>query len=123
MCSIERQSPQSNLKLGSSFLFMHSANKTSSQLDLYHPICPCSYNEICCRASLPVVTAAVAVLVEKKVPSREECGALILLTMGVTVTVFEGKATGSGAGLFLCVAGESCSPPSLSTRHRKLTNL
>ena len=25
--------------------------------------------------------------------------------MGVTVTVFEGKATGSGAGLFLCVAG------------------
>lgn len=60
-----------------------------------------------CRASLPVVTAAVAVLVEKKVPSREECGALILLTMGVTVTVFEGKATGSGAGLFLCVAGQS----------------
>ena len=55
---------------------------------------------------MPVVTAAVAVLVEKKVPSREECGALILLTMGVTVTVFEGKATGSGAGLFLCVAGE-----------------
>ncbi len=62
-----------------------------------------------CRASLPVVTAAVAVLVEKKVPTRGECGALIMLTMGVTVTVFEGKATGSGAGLMLCVAGESCS--------------
>jgi hypothetical protein len=54
-----------------------------------------------------VVTAAVAVLVEKKVPTRGECGALIMLTMGVTVTVFEGKATGSGAGLMLCVAGES----------------
>ena len=53
-----------------------------------------------------MVTAAVAVLVEKKVPSREECGALVLLTMGVTVTVFEGKATGSGSGLMLCVLGE-----------------
>lgn len=52
------------------------------------------------------MTAAVAVLVEKKVPTRGECGALIVLTMGVTVTVFEGKATGSGAGLMLCVAGK-----------------
>ena len=63
----------------------------------------------CFRASLPVVTAAVAVLVEKKVPSREECGALVLLTLGVTVTVFEGKATGSGSGLMLCVLGECIS--------------
>ena len=47
----------------------------------------------------------MAVLVEKKVPTRAECGALILLTMGVTVTVFEGKATGSSTGLMLCVAG------------------
>lgn len=64
-----------------------------------------------CRASLPVVTAAVAVMVEKKVPTREECGALVLLTLGVTVTVFEGKATGSGAGLMLCVAGAQTLPP------------
>lgn len=61
-----------------------------------------------------MVTAAVAVAVEKKVPTREECGALVLLTLGVTVTVFEGKATGSGAGLMLCVAGGA---PSLSLAH------
>lgn len=58
------------------------------------------------RASLPVVTAAVAVLVEKKIPSRSECMALILLTMGVCTTLYEGKALGSGAGLVLCCAGE-----------------
>ena len=59
------------------------------------------------RASLPVVTAIVAVLVERKIPSRSECWALILLTMGVGTTVYEGKAMGSGFGLMLCCVGRA----------------
>ena len=62
------------------------------------------------RASLPVVTAVVAVFVEAKRPSRHETWALVLLTAGVCLTVFEGNAAGNAVGLALAVAGtrEEC---------------
>ena len=58
-----------------------------------------------CRASLPVVTAIVAVFVESKRPTKNETWALVLLTLGVCVTVFEGNVPGNAVGLSLAVAG------------------
>ena len=61
------------------------------------------------RASLPVVTAMVAVVVEGKRPGRHETWALVMLTAGVCLTVFEGNAAGNAVGLVLACAGEgSC---------------
>ena len=57
------------------------------------------------RASMPVVVAAVAVFVERKVPTRTELVALLLLTAGVIVSVFEGKASGNTFGIAISITG------------------
>jgi drug/metabolite transporter (DMT)-like permease len=54
---------------------------------------------------MPVVVAAVAVFVERKVPSRTEGAALLLLTAGVITAVFEGKAGGNSFGIGLSITG------------------
>ena len=54
---------------------------------------------------MPVVVAAVAVFVERRVPSRMEAAALVLLTAGVIVAVFEGKASGNTFGIGLSITG------------------
>lgn len=61
-----------------------------------------------CRAAMPVVTAAVAVFVERKVPSRAEVIALLLLVSGVIISVFEGQASGSRYGITLSITGKPC---------------
>lgn len=61
-----------------------------------------------CRAAMPVVTAAVAVFVERKVPSRAEVIALLLLVSGVIISVFEGQASGSSYGITLSITGKPC---------------
>ena len=59
---------------------------------------------------MPVVTAAVAVFVERKVPTRTEAMALLLLVSGVIVSVFEGQAGGSSYGITLSVTGKHFLP-------------
>ena len=59
-----------------------------------------------CRAAMPVVTAAVAVFVERKVPSKTEVTALLLLVSGVIISVFEGQASGSSYGITLSITGK-----------------
>jgi drug/metabolite transporter (DMT)-like permease len=54
---------------------------------------------------MPVVVAAVAVFVEKKVPSTVELVALVTLTVGVIISVFEGKASGNTFGISLSITG------------------
>ena len=55
---------------------------------------------------MPVVTAAVAGFVERKVPSKTEATALLLLVSGVIISVFEGQASGSSYGITLSITGE-----------------
>lgn len=57
-----------------------------------------------CRSAIPVVTAVLAVAIEKKVPTRTESFALLVLVSGVMVAVWEGAA-GSLTGILICVAG------------------
>ncbi|BDA45945.1 probable sugar phosphate/phosphate translocator At1g12500 [Coccomyxa sp. Obi] len=73
------------------------------------------------RASMPVVVAAVAVFVERKVPTRTESVALLLLTAGVIVSIFEGKASGNTAGISLSITGVLCAAAMMSTAGRVLS--
>ncbi len=57
------------------------------------------------RSAIPVVTALLAVAIEKKVPTRTEGVALMVLVSGVMVAVWEGAA-GSLRGILVCIAGE-----------------
>ena len=59
---------------------------------------------------MPVVTAAVAVFVERKVPTKTEAMALLLLVSGVIVSVFEGQASGSSYGITLSITGKPFLP-------------
>lgn len=59
----------------------------------------------CCRASLPVVTAAVAVLIEGRYPSKSEAVSLGMLVAGVSLAVFEAGAGGDTEGIVFCVSG------------------
>ena len=54
---------------------------------------------------MPVVVAAVAVFVERKVPTKTEATALLLLVSGVIISVFEGQASGSSYGITLSITG------------------
>jgi len=67
------------------------------------------------------MTALLAVAVERKVPTRREAAALLVLCGGVMLTVWEGLA-GSAAGIALCLAGtvrlpgSACSPAASARR-------
>lgn len=68
---------------------------------------------------MPVVTAAVAVFVERKVPSRAEVIALLLLVSGVIISVFEGQASGSSYGITLSITGKPCIQCTHLSMHHK----
>ena len=70
---------------------------------------------VSCRSATPVCTATLAVFIEKKVPTGEEAAGLILLTLGVMLTVWEGTVSGSVTGLLLCCAGTVCNAAMMST--------
>ena len=60
-------------------------------------------------------TAVLAVFIEKKTPTQEELTALIVLTLGVMVTVWEGSATGSITGIMLAIGATVCNAAMMST--------
>ncbi len=53
------------------------------------------------------MTALLAVVVERKVPTRFEAAVLVLLCAGVSMTVWEGLA-GSATGIMLCHISTVC---------------
>lgn len=50
------------------------------------------------------MTALLAIVIEKKVPTQFEGFSLLVLTSGVMVAVWEGAA-GSLTGILICIAG------------------
>ncbi len=76
---------------------------------LWQPLSPA------CRSAIPVCTAVLAVFIERTTPTREELTALIVLTLGVMVTVWEGSATGSITGIMLAVGATICNAAMMST--------
>lgn len=63
-----------------------------------------SLNQII-RASLPVVTAILAVVVEGKDLRTDEFLALLLLTAGTMLTIYEGSMHGEAHGIAICLVG------------------
>lgn len=57
------------------------------------------------RASIPVFTCILAVAIEGKEPTPKEAIALVVLTIGVVVAVWEGTVAGSPRAVALCLAG------------------
>ena len=70
---------------------------------------------LACRSAIPVCTAFPAVFIEKTTPTQEELTALIVLTVGVMVMVWEGSATGSITGIILAIAATVCNAAMMST--------
>ncbi|PSC74164.1 sugar phosphate phosphate translocator [Micractinium conductrix] len=60
------------------------------------------------RSAIPVVTCVLAILVESRYPSSQELAALITLTLGVMLAVWQGTATGKPYAIMFCVVGTVC---------------
>lgn len=57
------------------------------------------------RSAIPVLTALLAIGIEKKVPTKLEGFSLLVLTSGVMMAVWDGAA-GSLKGIIICIAGQ-----------------
>lgn len=81
-------------------------------------LCDSNSKSVClARSSIPVVTAVLAIAIEKKVPTRFEGLGLLVLVSGVMLAVWEGAA-GSPRGIMLCIAGRVRDPRSTPWRHK-----
>lgn len=73
-----------------------------------------SLNQII-RSGIPVFTALLGVVIEKKVPSRMEMMGIVVLTAGVVTSLYEGSAVdGSWHGIAICLASTLCGAAMLS---------
>ncbi|KAK9906462.1 hypothetical protein WJX75_002209 [Coccomyxa subellipsoidea] len=79
-----------------------------------------SLNQII-RASIPVITAIVAVVVEHQIPGKGEAAGLLVLTGGVMLSVYEGTAVGSPSAIVCCIAGTVCNGAMMSFSGRLLS--
>lgn len=61
-----------------------------------------------CRSAIPVVTCVLAVVVESRWPSKQEAIALITLTSGVMLAVWQGTVTGKPYAIIFCITGTVC---------------
>jgi hypothetical protein len=57
------------------------------------------------RAAIPVVTCVLAIVIESRIPSRQEATALMVLTGGVMIAVWQGTVAGKPYAIMLCIAG------------------
>lgn len=60
------------------------------------------------RSAIPVVTCLLAILVESRYPSGQELAALITLTLGVMLAVWQGSVTGKPYAIIFCLVGTVC---------------
>eukprot|EP00884_Botryococcus_braunii_P008683 jgi/Botrbrau1/17816/Bobra.0127s0061.1 len=79
-----------------------------------------SLNQII-RASIPVFTCVLAVVVENKVPTKGEAVSLIVLTLGVMIAVWEGTVQGSPRAILLCIGGTISNAAMMTTSGKVLS--
>ena len=60
------------------------------------------------RSAIPVVVCILSMLIMNKYPSRQEATALVVLTLGVMLAVWQGAVTGKPYAVFFCIAGTVC---------------
>jgi drug/metabolite transporter (DMT)-like permease len=84
------------------FMALNIALNNISLLDI-----SLSLNQVI-RSSIPVVTCGLAVLVESRMPTQQELIALIVLTVGVMIAVWQGTIAGKPYAIFFCIMGTIC---------------
>ena len=55
-----------------------------------------------------MVVCILSMLIMDKYPSRQEATALVVLTLGVMLAVWQGAVTGKPYAVFFCIAGTVC---------------
>lgn len=55
-----------------------------------------------CRASMPVMTVAMAYFIEKQKPTKSVVASLMVLSTGVGICVWQGQASGTLFSIILC---------------------
>lgn len=60
------------------------------------------------RSAIPVVTCILAILVERKIPTQQEVTALVVLTVGVMIAVWQGTIAGKPHAILFCIMGTVC---------------
>lgn len=74
-----------------------------------------------CRASIPVFTCILAVVVENKIPTKGEATSLVILTLGVMLAVWEGTLQGSPRAILLCIGGTISNAAMMTTSGKVLS--
>jgi drug/metabolite transporter (DMT)-like permease len=72
------------------------------------------------RASIPVFTCLLAIVVESRRPTQSEAVSLLVLTAGVMVAVWEGTVAGSPRAVALCLAGTVSNAAMMTTSGKVL---
>ncbi|PRW60834.1 Drug Metabolite transporter superfamily [Chlorella sorokiniana] len=85
-----------------SFMALNIALNNISLLDI-----SLTLNQII-RSAIPVVTCVLAIAVEGRYPSRPELTALLMLTFGVMLAVWQGTVTGKPYAIAFCLVGTVC---------------
>ncbi|EFN59787.1 hypothetical protein CHLNCDRAFT_133480 [Chlorella variabilis] len=60
------------------------------------------------RSAIPVVTCVLAIVVESRYPTGQELWALITLTSGVMLAVWQGTVSGKPYAIVFCLVGTVC---------------
>ena len=84
------------------FMALNIALNNISLLDI-----SLSLNQVI-RSAIPVVTCILSIVIEKKMPSREEFTSLLILTIGVMIAVWQGAVTGKPYAIFFAILGTVC---------------
>ncbi|KAK9814428.1 hypothetical protein WJX72_005780 [[Myrmecia] bisecta] len=95
-----------------------AANVALNNLSLVH--LSLSLNQVI-RSAIPVLCALLAIPIEKKVPSRPEGMALVVLTAGVMISVWEGTVVGRPEGIALCIAATFSNAAMMTTSGKVLS--
>ena len=74
-----------------------------------------------CRASIPVFTCLLSIAFERKVPTKQEGFALLVLTLGVMIAMWRNNAAGSPFAIGLCLIGTICNAGMMSMSGRVLS--
>lgn len=85
-----------------SFMALNIALNNISLLDI-----SLSLNQVI-RSSIPVITCLLAIFVEGKIPGKNEATALVILTIGVMIAVWQGTISGKPHAILFCIIGTVC---------------
>lgn len=66
-----------------------------------------SLNQII-RSGIPIFTAILGIAIEKIIPTGFEFLSLVMLTLGVVLSIWEGSLAGSSSGISIAIASTVC---------------